>query len=152
MKALEGVLGIEVFNGVIGRLEGTGWAEDVWDALLSAGKRTWGFANDDFHRWFDLHKAWNMVYSPSREKKDILSAFRKGCFVASTGLMLEEFSLEDGVIRVRAMEKGCPELDCRYFFIGQDGVLLHEHIGPKACYTLSGEKYVRVKAMGPQGF
>ena len=44
LESLEGYLGIEIFNGVIFRLEGSGLADDVWDNVLSKGRLIWGFA------------------------------------------------------------------------------------------------------------
>jgi len=54
MAALKGYTGIEIFDSVIYRLNGSGLATDAWDFLLSQGKLVWKFGDDDFHRWYDL--------------------------------------------------------------------------------------------------
>lgn len=58
--------GIEVYNGHYGteRLRARGrqpLGTGLWDELLTAGHRLWGYANDDFHDPDDFGNAWNMV-------------------------------------------------------------------------------------------
>ena len=46
----EGILEMEVFSG-----DGIHVDQDrgfeMWDQVLSSGRRLWGFGNDDFHHW-----------------------------------------------------------------------------------------------------
>jgi len=64
--------GIEVYNAVIRRLEGSPLATDRWDRLLSQGIRVWGYANDDAHRRGDYGHAWNAVSSVNRQPDGVL--------------------------------------------------------------------------------
>jgi len=152
MKELNGYLGVEIYNGVIFRMEGSGLATDVWDFLLSNGKLIWGFANDDFHRWFDIARGWNIIFSNSREKADIKNAINKGSFYASTGLILNDFSLKKDILKVSAQAKGSYIREYTYRFIGENGQLLKQEFKDFAEYPLKGtEKYVRVEVISEHG-
>ncbi len=50
LEDARGLCGVEIYNGVVRHLEGSPCATDRWDQLLGAGRRIWGFANDDSHR------------------------------------------------------------------------------------------------------
>jgi hypothetical protein len=89
-----GYTGIEIFNGVIGRLEGSSYALDRWDQLLSKGRRVWGFANDDSHAAAgDVALGWNMVYARERSVEAIVSSMAAGRFYASTGVVISKFAV-----------------------------------------------------------
>lgn len=153
ISSLKNYSGIEVFNSVIGRLDGTGLAEDTWDYLLSNGKLVWGFGNDDFHRWYDLNKSWTMIYSESSEENAIKSSIHRGSYYLSTGLFLNNIIFDNNTIKLKASEKGCYTKKYQYIFIGKDGVILHKLKGECGEYKLSGnELYVRVKVMDEQGY
>ena len=81
---------VEIYTGVIERLAGDPFAVDVWDALLSSGKRMFGHAVDDQHRPSDRFKGWNCVQIPVTGKaptsRDILDALSNGRFVAAKGV------------------------------------------------------------------
>ena len=153
IDTLKGYNGIEVFNGVIGRLRGTGLAEDTWDYLLSQGKLVWGFGNDDFHRWYDLNKSWTVIYAKSNNENAIKSAIHCGSFYLSTGIFLNEITFNNNKIRINASENGCYTKNYQYIFIGKNGEILHKQEGEFGEYKLSGnELYVRVKVIGEQGY
>ena len=152
MNTLEGYNGVEIFNGVIFRMTGTGLATDVWDELLSDGKLIWGFANDDFHRWYDMTKGWNMIYAKSNAHQDIKNAVRAGNFYASTGLWLKEFKFDGHTLSVRASAKDSYISQFHYRFIGHQGKLLVETEGETGVYTLTGnERYIRVEVLSEHG-
>ena len=113
--------GIEIFNGAGIRGHGSAYATDCWDYLLAAGRRVWGFANDDSHRTdraaspgvlrypddtplmrSDIAKGWNMVYCEKREPQAIVEAMRAGRFYASTGVAIDQIAVEGGRIRIEA--------------------------------------------------
>ncbi|HBM81671.1 MAG TPA: hypothetical protein DD426_12705, partial [Clostridiaceae bacterium] len=73
LKGLNGYLGIEIYNNNV-RLNNSGRAvaTDVWDELLSSGKRVFGFANDDMHIFSRVGGAYNMVLSPEKSKESII--------------------------------------------------------------------------------
>jgi hypothetical protein len=153
INMLKNYTGIEVFNSVIGRLNGTGLAEDTWDYLLSKGKLVWGFGNDDFHRWYDLNKSWTMIYSESKDENDIKSSINSGAFYLSTGLYLNDITFDSNTIKLKASEYACYSKDYQYIFIGKNGKILHKQEGEWGEYKLSGnELYVRVKVVGEQGY
>jgi len=152
IDSIHGFAGIEIYNHLIYRLEGSGLATDTWDYLLSNGKLAWGFGNDDFHRWHDLARVWNVILSTSHSHSDIQSAILSGSFYATTGLWLSEFKFEDDVIQISAQFKNTYIKDYQYRFIGQNGKLLDQQTGERGIYRLEGnEKYVRVEVIAENG-
>ncbi len=95
-----GYEGLELFNGLIGRLPGTRYCTNKWDMLLSDGRLLWGFANDDCHTNEDAEQGWNMVYSRSRSPKAILDAIRAGRFYASSGVTISKIAAKGPRIRI----------------------------------------------------
>jgi len=86
-------LGIEIYNGVIGRLDGSPYATNKWDILLSQGKTVWGFANDDSHRDGDHGLGWNVVFA-EKTRKSIIDAIRQGNFYCSTGVVIRHIECD----------------------------------------------------------
>lgn len=92
-----GYAGIEIYNGVISRLDGSPYATDKWDMLLSSGRKCWGYANDDSHASTgDVELGWNTVYTNDRSSRGITEALRTGRFYASTGVVITDI-LVDGL-------------------------------------------------------
>lgn len=152
IDAIHGFTGIEIYNHVIYRLNGSGLATDTWDHILTSGRLAWGFGSDDFHRWHDLGRAWNVILSPSRSRFDIQSSIISGSFYASTGLLLNEFVFEDNQLVISVQFKDSYIKDYQYRFIGQEGRILDEQTGEHGIYKFQGdEKYVRVEAIGENG-
>lgn len=153
IKKLSGYSGIEIYNSVIKRLQGSALATDTWDALLSSGILAWGFANDDFHKWFDLSRAWITILSKSRDRSDILDSIEKGSFVASTGLMLDKYVFDGSSLSLSAsLPKMVQKENFRYTFIGKDGEILSEQYSEEGKYELSGDElYVRVRVAADDG-
>jgi len=151
MAALKGYTGIEIFNSLIYRQDGFGLATDAWDFLLSQGKLVWGFGNDDFHRWHDIARSWNMIYA-KRSKDSVLRSLSNGNFYVSTGLVLKEFSFNDETIKVSAVSYNGFVTENKYIFIGKDGKILKEQTGEYAEYKMDGsEIYVRVQVVSEHG-
>lgn len=104
----QGYLGMEIFNGTIGRFDGSPYATDKWDRLLGKGRRVWGFANDDSHLpGADIGLGWNMVGTSDRSVAGILDAMRHGCFYASTGVTITSIQVDGNLIRVEASNADC---------------------------------------------
>ncbi len=101
-----GFSGVEIYNGVIGRLDGSPYATDKWDMLLTQGRRIWGFANDDSHRPTDVELGWNVAYVQDRSVESVVNALRTGRFYASTGVNIDLIAVEDRTIRLRAPNAG----------------------------------------------
>ena len=96
-----GYAGIEIYNGTIGGLNGSSYATDKWDMLLAAGRRLWGFANDDSHHpTEDVGLGWNMVYARTKTLPDIMDALRHGRFYASTGVVISNIQIEGTTVRI----------------------------------------------------
>ena len=96
-----GYTGMEIYNGVISRLEGSPYATNKWDMLLAAGRRIWGFANDDSHALEgDVELGWNTAYVTDRSAAGVVAALRKGRFYASTGVTIEAIEVSGMSIRI----------------------------------------------------
>lgn len=150
IDTISGYTGIEIYNGVIFRLSGTGLATDTWDYLLSQGKLVWGFGNDDFHRWHDLARTNTMIFAKSRDRASILKSIHSGCFYVSTGLRLKSFNLTDEVIRISVSANSYVS-KYRFTFTGKNGDVLSDSYGEYGEYKVSDEPYVRVKVMSEHG-
>ncbi|MEO8205933.1 MAG: CehA/McbA family metallohydrolase [Chthoniobacterales bacterium] len=96
----KGYSGIEVYNGVIGRLDGSPYATDKWDMLLSKGLRSWGYANDDSHRQEDTELGWNVVHVKDRSRAAIVEALREGRFYGSSGVVISAITVDGTRIRI----------------------------------------------------
>lgn len=100
LVAWHGYAGIEIYNGVIGPLQGTQYALDRWDRLLSIGRRAWGFANDDRHDADQIALGWNVVYAKQRTVAGIVDAMALGRFYASTGVIISIIEAHGDTIRI----------------------------------------------------
>lgn len=100
-----GYVGMEIFNGVIYRHDGSPYASDKWDMQLAKGRRVWGFANDDMHDpAFDMALGWNVAYVTDRSSAGVVDALRRGRFYASTGVVIDRISVEGNRVRVAASD------------------------------------------------
>ena len=150
---LGGYTGIEILNGKAFRIGGSGLATDVWDYFLSRGKLIWGIGTDDFHRWEDLSRAFTVIYSPSKSKKDIINAIKRGRFYVSNGLLIRNISFEDNTIKLSVKEE-VPTFSNGYRFtvVGENGRVLLTKFGDELKFEISGkEKYVRVQVTSEYG-
>jgi hypothetical protein len=152
MEALEGYAGVEIYNGVIERLEGTALATDRWDRLLGIGRRVWGFAHDDSHRPGDVGLAWNVVQSEDRGAGAIVVALRQGRFYASTGVTIRKVAVEGTTVRVETEDAQ------RIRFVSRLGVIRATADSPEASFTLPEDEaearrllYVRAECYGSGG-
>jgi hypothetical protein len=104
LKAWQGHAGLEIYNGVIGRLEGSPYATDHWDRLLGHGRCAWGYAHDDFHNLEagDMGLGWNMVKADDRSVEAIVQSLREGNFYPSTGVTIASIQMKDQRIRIEA--------------------------------------------------
>ncbi len=101
LERCQGYVGLEIYNGVICRLEGSPYATNRWDMLLTGGRRLWGFANDDSHRAEgDVGLGWNVAYVKEQSPRGVVEALRQGRFYASTGVVIRHIGVEDRRIRL----------------------------------------------------
>ncbi|MCL4459236.1 MAG: CehA/McbA family metallohydrolase [Chloroflexi bacterium] len=148
LESTVGYIGIEIFNANITTLEGSAFALDKWDQLLTKGRQVWGMASDDVH---DLARGlagrgWVVVRAPELSQAAILGALVRGDFYASTGVELETLSMDKGTLYIAACQAQ------EIIFIGEGGQILERVGGSVARYISRGdEKYVRAECRGPQG-
>jgi hypothetical protein len=151
LLALEGDFAIEIYNHNV-RMNNSGRAVavDVWDGLLSAGRRVYGLANDDMHHFSRLGGACSMVAAATRDKAGILAALKRGSFYASTGIWLNSIRCRRGMLEVEIGDPRTPPSLIR--FIGKNGAVLQEAVGKWAGYEPRGDElYVRVECHREDG-
>jgi hypothetical protein len=146
LESWTGYLGIEIYNAVVRRQEGSPLATDRWDRLLGQGRRVWGFANDDMHLPEDAGQAWNVIQCESRDGADVLRCLREGRFYASTGVEITGIRVEGLRLRVETTN-------------AQRILVISDFGHREACvdatavdFTLDAHapvKYVRVECWGP---
>ncbi|MCI0514086.1 CehA/McbA family metallohydrolase [candidate division KSB1 bacterium] len=139
--------GIEIFNSLIDRLVGWSHATDIWDQLLSQGKRCWGFAADDAHEPFDLGRADLMARAQNCDFETLMPALKRGDFYASTGAMVQEIILIENKIRLET------DTETAFRFVGPNGKIVKTILGEVAEYWIEGwEDYVRVEGWNDHGW
>ncbi|MDQ8734716.1 CehA/McbA family metallohydrolase [Paenibacillus sp. LHD-38] len=154
MLQMERYTGVEVYNGD-GNIE-YDIAFDKWDALLTAGRRIWGFGNDDSHVYGQEKQAWNMVLVEENSREAILKAIISGSFYVSTGFGFDSIRTEGNKIIIDL--KSNELLDKMYKYVtlfGKDGRVLHEVTGRTKHieYECQGDEgYVRVSAYIEGGY
>lgn len=144
MERLAGYAGIEIYNGVIERLEGSALATDRWDRLLADGRRVWGYAHDDSHAFRDVARGWNVVQAADRSVGALCDALREGRFYASTGVEITRIAVDGQTISLAASNAQ------RIRFLGARGVEFHYADAGEARYQVTGREggYVRVECYG----
>lgn len=138
---------------------GTPGLEEIWDILLTGGKRIYGIAVDDAHHFqgefapdrANPGRGWVAIRAAALEPLALMRALEAGSFYASTGPELADLIVTEERMEVRIAPKG----DFRYTttFIGARGVVLHETGENPAVYTLQGgEAYVRARVRDSMGY
>lgn len=96
---LEGLWGIEIYNTGCMR---DGYCDTVQplDDLLKAGRQVFPLATDDSHTLKDRFGGWVMVKAEKLEYTTVMDALERGDFYASTGPIIEELFIEDGVLTI----------------------------------------------------
>ena len=142
--------------------EGGGGApsvEEIWDILLTGGKRIYGIAVDDAHHFqgefapdrVNPGRGWVAVRAPALDARALMEALEAGSFYASTGVELADVVVTDRRLEVHIAPRG----DFRYgtTFIGAGGAVLAETFDNPAIYELRGdESYVRAKVRDSMGY
>ena len=100
MREWTGYIGMEIYNGLITILDGSPYALDKWDMLLSEGRRLWGFANDDAHRPHHVEFGWNVAYVKDRTRAGVVEALRHGRFYCSTGVVISSIEVDGMTVRL----------------------------------------------------
>ncbi len=154
---------LEIFNGhpLVNNHGGGGspGMEEVWDILLTGGKRMYGIAVDDAHHFKEEFAAdrsnpgrgWVVVRAKSLNVKDILASMEAGQFYASTGVELDNITMSSTQMEIRIRPKGTFKYTTE--FIGDGGRILYKTFSNPAMYTLTGgTKYVRARVTDSGGF
>ena len=152
----------EIFNGhpLTNNVGGGDWPgmEEVWDGLLTGGKRMYGIAVDDAHHFqgeFAPDKAnpgrgWLVVRSPALETRALVTAMEAGQFYASSGVMLDDIVATATSLQLRITPKGSFKYTTQ--FIGANGRVLATDKSLTPRFTLRGrETYVRAKVIDSGG-
>jgi hypothetical protein len=162
LQSLERYRLLEIFNGhpTVNNLGGgdAPSMEEVWDRLLSAGKRVYGIAVDDAHvfkrPWDPMApkpgRGWVVVNAPRLEAAALMSSLEAGDFYASTGVTLEHYAADRSAIDLRVRPTG----DTRYriSLVGPGGALVESTAGPSARFALAGRRgYARVVVTDSNG-
>ncbi len=150
--AFDGLIGLEVYSGARLLLEGrTGTrgtlAVSLWDALLTARRRSWALASADCHTWEPGLPDWvangqTMLRLETLDQPSVLDCLRRGIFYATTGPRIEVLEVTHRTYRVAA--PWASEIR----FLGAGGELLLAREGPEATYRFTGaERYVRAEVI-----
>jgi hypothetical protein len=139
-----GYMGLEIYNGVISRLEGSPYATNRWDLLLGSGRKVWGFGNDDTHRVNgDTELGWNVVYVKGNDPWDVVDALRKGRFYVSTGVAINRIKVEGMRIELET------ENASRIVALGDFGKRFEQIDGKSISVEVpTGTSYVRFECWG----
>ncbi|PIO05060.1 hypothetical protein COT47_06445 [Candidatus Woesearchaeota archaeon CG08_land_8_20_14_0_20_43_7] len=132
--------------------------EEMWDLMLSEGKRIFGVASDDAHHYrkrFDKGtdfpgRAWVMVHADKLEKDSILIALDRGDFYSSTGVSLEDLIINNEGMMIKIKR----HRDCKYLveYIGDGGrVLETQYSELSEHYFMAGQKYTRANITASDG-
>lgn len=143
--------------------------EALWDALLSRGKIVWAVASDDAHEYARLDDrlsptpghAWIVLRAASLTARSIAKALRDGQFYASTGVTLDDYTVDDHGVSMTITPtpewgaKGvAAQGSTRYVtkFVGANGRVLAEMTGSSPRYQFEGdETYIRASVTDSDG-
>lgn len=147
LLALTDYAGIEILNGVCMSQPGEARATDKWDRLLSAGKRVWGYGNDDTHWLNDYRLAWTVVRARERSVPAILEALKNGSCYVSSGVEIQQVRCTGSVLHVFA-----PTAQAMAVY-GDYGARLHYQLGNEVYFDVANlaNSYVRVECYGSGG-
>jgi hypothetical protein len=153
---------LEIFNGhpLVHNWGGGGKpsVEEIWDHLLSRGKRIYGIAVDDAHHFqgefapdrSNPGRGWIAVRARSLKAEEIMTNLEAGLFYASTGVVLEDVTVTPSRISIVIRQRS----DFLYTteFIGPHGKVLARVEGPKPEYELKANVgYVRARVRDSGG-
>lgn len=152
LMALERIAGMEIWNTSSQTDLGKGLATVQWDDLLARGKRWAGFATDDTHGINDdFDGGWVCAKSEHLDEASILQALNTGAFYTSTGPVIEDFRIENGVAYLRCSAASVIN------FIGHTQWGLQRRAAPGQTitefeYKLTGkERYLRAECRDAAG-
>ncbi|MGI8842736.1 MAG: CehA/McbA family metallohydrolase [Gemmatimonadaceae bacterium] len=133
--------------------------EDIWDRLLTDGKRLYGIAVDDAHHFqgefaperSNPGRGWIVVRAERLDANTLVEAMEDGRFYASTGVELADIRVEPTRLTITIQPRG----DFKYIteFVGTGGRVLASTGANPAVYTLQGDEgYVRARVRDSMGY
>lgn len=151
--------GIEIYNhNVKMNNAGRAVATDVWDQLLLAGKKVWGFAADDMHHVSRIGGGFLMVLAQEKSLVSILEAVKQGSFYASTGAYFKEISVNISTKNEQILSiilDPISALDSELSVIGDGGKLLFKIPGSSTISisldSLETSRYFRIELKRADG-
>jgi hypothetical protein len=156
LMEIDGYLGIEVYNATCDVSVAKGYSRVHWDALLHAGRYTYGFAVDDAHGGLsipgsaDTCRGWVMVKAERLNAGSLMESLRRGLFYSSTGPEIRNVEVDDEVIHVESSPASSIS------FIARNGlgrrVTAHGKPLSRASYAIRGnEGYIRIEVDDGRG-
>jgi hypothetical protein len=132
--------------------------EEIWDILLTGGKRIFGIAVDDAHHFqgeFSAQRAnpgrgWISIRADALEPMALMTALEAGHFYASTDVELTDVVVTPSRMEVHIAQ----DRDFRYTttFIGAEGRVLGTSMENPAVFTLTDDVgYVRARVRNSRG-
>jgi len=120
--------------------------KSIWDAVLTAGKKVWGCATDDFHpsvsELIEYNKGWNMIWLDSLCEQNVFDALVRGDFYASTGVEISHYSVTDyGSHKIINIQSNADKIA----FWGPNHQKITEFNGSNATFTLQNHQYIRAE-------
>jgi len=161
MLAAKGLTHFEVYNGhpQVNNIGGGGFQslDQMWDVLLTAGRRVHGVAVDDAHHFKKFGKefsnpghGWVWVRAASLNAADITRALENGDFYSSSGVKLRDIRFESGEYTVE-IDRADWEKTTTYF-IGANGKVLATSYDKSPVYKLAAsDQYVRARIESSAG-
>ncbi len=158
---------LEIHNGhpLVNNEGGDGSAgmEEIWDGLLSAGKRIYGIAVNDAHHFqgeftrerSNPGRGWVVIAAEQLETTALMRSLERGLFYASSGVTLDSVQVSATTMAVTIR----PDGDFKYTttFIGDQGRVLARIGGLAPAYVLDPARdrnltYVRARVDDSGGF
>lgn len=161
LRQVNGLKLFEVYNGhpTVNNWGGGGFEslDEMWDAVLTAGREVYGIAVDDAHHFKSLGpqysnpgRGWVMVKARELSTRSVTEALENGDFYASTGVELDEVERLGQGLRLKISEANQTRFTTE--FIGADGKVLSRTFDNPAEYQLKpGEAYVRARVTDSNG-
>ncbi|MHC4638090.1 MAG: CehA/McbA family metallohydrolase [Planctomycetota bacterium] len=111
LQAVNGYIGIEVYNGTCQLSIAKGYNHVHWDGLLNKGFVVPAIATDDIHNSKNIELGWTMIKANKLTTDEIMNALRTGSYYASCGPTIKDFKVENGVVRIK-----CSPVSTIYFY------------------------------------
>lgn len=150
IKYLQGLIGMEIYNHGSEFWGNNGNSETYFDHFLFVRNRTYCFATDDAHDLTE-HSLGGFIMVKTKEftHKGIMQAIIDGSFYASSGPLIHDFYVKDGVAKVT-----CAPCERIYFQTPHRGGQFFSETGDltEGEFVLNGdEEYIRVTICDEKG-